>query len=121
MTDVGTFVAFSAGALLGATIMAIWMGTIAHSNFEKYRAMVAVAFELEQTIIHLEHEVYPEHWILQAEGAADPVVVRGRPDLQRSIAIADHEAEWVEEPLKSEPRGSHVIKIESELEEDNDA
>jgi len=72
-----------AGFLLGGTISAIWIGTIAHANYEKYRAMVAVAFELEQRCIDLENKAYPEHWVLEAEGGADPVVVRKRPDIVR--------------------------------------
>ena len=75
-----------AGFLFGGVIAGVWIGTIAHTNYEKYRAMVTVAFELEQTITHLENVAYPQHWVLEAEGGADPVVVRKRPDLPRHEA-----------------------------------
>ena len=71
------------GFVMGALIMGVFMGTVAHQNYEKYLEEKAVNFDQTQTIMDLENRVYPEHWILQAEGAEDPVVVRGRPDNDR--------------------------------------
>ena len=71
------------GLLLGATVMGVFMGTVAHQNYERYKAQVTINFDLQQTIIDLESKAYPEHWMMVAEGAEDPVVVRGRPDSDR--------------------------------------
>ena len=95
MSDVSVFVAFVGGVVFGALIMGVFVGSIAHTNFEKYTAMRATAFGLEEMLLDALEGNTDKQWMMVAEGGADPIVVRKRPDLDRSIRIAEHEEGWV--------------------------
>ena len=69
------------GLCLGAVVMGVFMGTVAHNNFEKYREMKALAFDFEEKWLDALEGNTDRQWMLRAEGAEDPYVVRGRPDL----------------------------------------
>ena len=71
------------GLLLGATVVGVFMGTLVHEHYEKYKEMKALAFDFEEKWLDALEGNTDRQWILRAEGAADPYVVRGRPDLQR--------------------------------------
>jgi hypothetical protein len=72
------------GLLLGATVMGVFMGTVAHGNYEKYRDMKAVAFQMEQRWLDALEGNTDRQWVMRADGAEDPYVVRGRPDLEEA-------------------------------------
>ena len=86
------------GLLLGATVMGVFMGTVAHTNYEKYREMKALAFDFEEKWLDALEGNTDRQWMLRAEGAEDPYVVRGRPDLDEarekasSLRSADDDA-----------------------------
>ena len=67
---------FAAGAALGALIMAVWMGTIAHSNYEKYLAMKAQAFGLEEQLLDCLEGNVERKWMMIADTVAEPKVKR---------------------------------------------
>jgi hypothetical protein len=71
------------GLLLGATVMGVFMGTVAHTNYEKYRAMKILAFDFEEKWLDALEGNTDRMWMLKAEGAEDPYVIRGRPDIQQ--------------------------------------
>jgi len=70
------------GLLMGATIMGVFMGTVAHNNYEKYKEMKHLAFEFEEKWLDALEGNTDRQWLLRAEGAEDPYIVRGRPDLE---------------------------------------
>jgi hypothetical protein len=72
------------GLLLGATVMGVFMGTVAHTNYEKYRDMKALAFEFEEKWLDALEGNTDRQWMMRADGAEDPYVVRGRPDLEKA-------------------------------------
>ena len=77
-------IALIGGLLLGATIMGVFMGTVAHQNYEKYRATKALAFEFEENWLDALEGNTDRRWVMRADGAEDPYVVRGRPDLDEA-------------------------------------
>ena len=77
------FIIFAAGASLGATIMTIFMGIVAHANYEKYQEMKRFAFDFEEKWLDALEGNTDRRWMLMADGAEDPYVVRGRPELER--------------------------------------
>ena len=88
MTDVGTLIAFAAGAFLGALIMSIFLGLVTHQHYENYLAMKATAFGLDQTVQHLMEGRELPHW-QTAQGGVDDMVTRGRPDVYQRDSIID--------------------------------
>ena len=69
------------GLVIGAVIMGVFMGTVAHNNYQKYLEMKALAFDFEGKWLDALEGNTDRMWILRGEGAADPYVVRGRPDV----------------------------------------
>jgi hypothetical protein len=72
------------GLLLGATVMGVFMGTVAHGNYEKYREMKALAFDFEEKWLDALEGNTDRQWMMRVDGAEDPYVVRGRPDLEEA-------------------------------------
>jgi len=88
------------GLLLGATIMGVFMGTVAHNNYDKYREMKGLAFEFEEKWLDALEGNTDRRWMLRADGAEDPYVVRGRPDLaERQERQSSQLSEEVEEDV----------------------
>ena len=71
------------GLFLGGAGVGIWIGTIAHANYEKYREMKSLAFDFEEKWLDALEGNTDRRWMLMADGAEDPYVVRGRPELER--------------------------------------
>ena len=70
------------GMLAGGTISAIFMGTVAHSHYEKYRGIKMQMFMVEEELIHCMEGKADRVWQMRSDGA-DVIVERGRPDLDR--------------------------------------
>ena len=70
------------GMLAGGTISAIFMGTVAHNHYEKYRVALRALFMAEEELIHCMEGKADRVWQLRSDGM-DTVVERGRPDLER--------------------------------------
>ena len=70
------------GMFTGGVIVALFMGTVAHSHYEKYRAAMAKLFMVEEELIHCMEGKADRVWQLRSDGM-DTVVERGRPDLDR--------------------------------------
>ena len=68
------------GLLLGAIVMGVFMGTVAHNNYQKYLEMKALAYDFESKWLDALEGNTDRMWMLKGEGAEDPYVVRGRPD-----------------------------------------
>lgn len=84
------------GVFLGGAGVGIFMGTIAHNNFEKYKSMKRTAFGLEEQLLDCLEGNTDRRWMMVADGAEDPYVVRGRPDTakvreKRSSALSREE------------------------------
>ena len=74
------FYGFAVGAAAGAVIMAVWLGNVAHVNYEKYRTEKAKVYALDQHLLDVLEGNTELHWMMVGEGAEDPQVIRGRPD-----------------------------------------
>ena len=68
MTDITLFVAFVAGVVFGSLIMAVIVGSIAHSNYEKYLSMKATAFGLDQQLIDCYEGRTDRQWQMRSDG-----------------------------------------------------
>ena len=79
------------GLLLGATVMGAFMGTVAHNNYQKYLTMKHLAFEMEENWLDALEGNTDRRWMLRADGAEDPYVVRGRPGEPRHPQNASSE------------------------------
>jgi hypothetical protein len=89
------------GLLLGATVMGVFMGTVAHSNYEKYLNVKGIAFDLEEKWLDALEGNTDRQWMMRADGAEDPYVVRGRPDLakaqeKRSSRLSEDEIDAID-------------------------
>lgn len=69
------------GLLLGATVMGVFMGTVAHNNYEKYRTWKALAYDFEGKWLDALEGNTDRMYILKAEGGEDPYITRERPDI----------------------------------------
>ena len=72
------------GLLLGATVMGVFMGTVAHANYEKYREMKGIAFDFEEKWLDELEGNTERQWVMREDGAQDPYVVLVRPDLDEA-------------------------------------
>ena len=88
MSDVSVFIGFAAGAFLGATIVMVFMGMVAHQHHENYLAAKATIFGLDQTVQHLMEGRDTPHWQTR-QGGVDDMVTRGRPDVYQRDSIID--------------------------------
>jgi len=70
------------GMLAGGTISAIFMGTVAHNHYEKYRVALRALFMAEEELIHCMEGKADRVWQMRSDGM-DAEVYRGRPDLER--------------------------------------
>jgi len=68
------------GMFFGGTIVAVFMGTVAHSHFEKYREAMQALFMTEEELIHCLEGKADGVWQMRSDGM-DTQVYRGRPDL----------------------------------------
>jgi hypothetical protein len=89
------------GILLGATVMGVFMGTIAHAQYEKYLNVKGIAFDLEEKWLDALEGNTDRQWMMRADGAEDPYVVRGRPDLakaqeKRSSRLSEDEIDAID-------------------------
>jgi hypothetical protein len=99
--DIQLAIGLVLGLLLGATVMGVFMGTVAHSNYEKYLEMKALAFDLEEKWLDALEGNTDRQWMMRADGAEDPYVVRGRPDLEEarekaSSRLSEDEADTID-------------------------
>ena len=69
------------GMLAGGTISAVFMGTVAHNHYEKYRIALQSLFMVEEELIHCMEGKAERVWQLRSDGM-DTKLVRGRPDLE---------------------------------------
>ena len=81
------------GMFFGGTIIAVFMGTVAHGHFEKYRGIKMQLFMVEEELIHCMEGKADRVWQLRSDGM-DTKLVRGRPDLdemrqKRSSQLSD--------------------------------
>ena len=72
------------GLLIGGAGVGISMGVVAHNNYQKYLAMKALAFQFEENWLDALEGNTDRRWIMRADGAEDPYVVRGRPDMDEA-------------------------------------
>ena len=79
--DSGLALGLMLGMFFGGTIVAIFMGTVAHNHYEKYRAAMAKLFMVEEELIHCMEGKADRVWQLRSDGM-DTKLVRGRPDLE---------------------------------------
>ena len=70
------------GLCLGAVIMGVFMGSIAHQNFEKYQHAKMMAMDFESKWLDALEGNTDRMYILKADGGEDPYIIRGRPDQQ---------------------------------------
>ena len=70
------------GMFTGGVVMAVFMGTVAHGHFEKYRSIKMQLFMVEEELIHCMEGKADRVWQMRSDGM-DAVVYRGRPDLER--------------------------------------
>ncbi len=70
------------GMFFGGTIVAVFMGTVAHNHFNKYRGIKMQLFMVEEELIHCQEGKADRVWQMRSDGV-DVVVERGRPDLER--------------------------------------
>ena len=68
------------GMFTGGTIVAVFMGTVAHNHWNKYRATKMQLFMVEEELIHCQEGKAERVWQMRSDGM-DAVVYRGRPDL----------------------------------------
>ncbi len=80
--DGGVAIGLMLGMFFGGTIVAVFMGTVAHGHFEKYRGIKMQLFMVEEELIHCMEGKADRVWQLRSDGM-DTVVYRGRPDLER--------------------------------------
>ena len=108
MTDVSTFLAFVGGVAFGAVIMGVLVGSIAHSNYERYLSMKATAFGIEEQLLDALEGNTERRWLLVAEGADEPEVV--------SVPMGSgYEAQIATSKLSE---GTRIIKIDDMDEEE---
>ena len=77
----GVAIGLMLGMFFGGTIVAVFMGTVAHNHFEKYREAMAKLFMVEEELIHCMEGKAERVWQLRSDGM-DTKLVRGRPDLE---------------------------------------
>ena len=82
------------GMLAGGTISAIFMGTVAHSHYEKYRVALQSLFMAEEELIHCMEGKADGVWQMRSKGV-DTEVYRGRPDLDK---VRENRASQLSEP-----------------------
>ena len=70
------------GMFTGGVIVAVFMGTVAHSHFNKYRGIKMQLFMVEEELIHCMEGKADRVWQLRSDGM-DTKLERGRPDLDR--------------------------------------
>ena len=70
------------GMFFGGTISAVFMGTVAHNHYEKYRIALQSLFMVEEELIHCMEGKADRVWQLRSDGA-NVELERGRPDLER--------------------------------------
>ena len=70
------------GMFFGGTIVAVFMGKVAHDHYEKYRGAMSKLFMVEEELIHCMEGKADRVWQLRSDGM-DSIVYRGRPDLER--------------------------------------
>ena len=80
--DSGLALGLMLGMFFGGTIVAIFMGTVAHSHYEKYRGIKMQMFMVEEELIHCMEGKADRVWQMRSDGA-DVIVERGRPELDR--------------------------------------
>ena len=80
-----------AGFLLGGVIAGVWIGTIAHTNYEKYMSMKKTAFGLEEMLLDAYEGNTDKMWMMRTDGV-DVIVERGRPDMRTRIPEDDEDA-----------------------------
>ena len=96
------FYGFAVGAAAAAIIMAAVLGNVAHVNFEKYRTQKARVYALNQQLLDALEGNTELHWMMTAEGAEEPRVVRGRPDQDsrrkggQEPAVADSDEDTID-------------------------
>ena len=78
----GVAIGLMLGMFFGGTIVAIFMGTVAHNHYEKYRGAMAKLFMVEEELIHCMEGKADRVWQLRSDGM-DTKLERGRPDLER--------------------------------------
>ena len=70
------------GMFFGGVIVAVFMGTVAHNHWEKYRGVKMQLFMVEEELIHCQEGKADRVWQMRSDGM-DAEVYRGRPDLER--------------------------------------
>ena len=74
------------GLVIGSVVTGVFLGNLAHQNYEKYLRMKALAFDFEGKWLDALEGNTDRMWILRGEGAEDPYVVRGRPDIHEKAS-----------------------------------
>jgi hypothetical protein len=93
------------GAALGALIMGVFMGSVAHQNYEKYLLVKAQAFGLEEMLLDAYEGNDERHWKMTSKGV-DVIVERGRPDdTRRHKEVAEAE----DEDERNDPHASKRV------------
>ena len=90
----GVAIGLMLGMFFGGTIVAVFMGTVAHNHFEKYREAMAKLFMVEEELIHCMEGKADRVWQMRSDGM-DAVVYRGRPDLDK---VRENRASQLSEP-----------------------
>ncbi len=80
--DGGVALGLMLGMFFGGTIVAIFMGTVAHNHFNKYRGIKMQLFMVEEELIHCMEGKAERVWQMRSDGA-EVELYRGRPDLER--------------------------------------
>jgi hypothetical protein len=94
------------GLLIGFLIMGVLLGNVAHNNYQKYLTMKTAAFHHEQQWMDALEQAVPKQFMMVAEGAEDPVVIRGRPDIAERQERASSGVSWDDPDVSS-----HIIKL----------
>ncbi len=90
------------GMFTGGTIVAVFMGTVAHNHWNKYRATKMQLFMVEEELIHCQEGKAERVWQMRSDGM-DAVVYRGRPDLEklrqkRASQLSQHRSVVYDDP-----------------------
>ena len=92
--DGGLALGLMLGMFFGGVIVAIFMGTVAHNHYEKYRGAMSKLFMVEEELIHCMEGKADRVWQMRSDGM-DAVVYRGRPDLDK---VRENRASQLSEP-----------------------